>query len=101
MDKGARQDFTEFVAARSKRLIRLAYVLTGDQHSAEDLLQNTLIKTAAHWGRIHSAPEAYVRRAMYREHVSWLRRRARRRETAMARVPDRPPQRTRSAWRPG
>jgi RNA polymerase sigma-70 factor (sigma-E family) len=90
VDEGARQDFTEFVAARSKQLIRLAYVLTGDQHSAEDLLQNALTKAAAHWGRIHSAPDAYVRRIMYREQVSWLRRRARRPETAMAQVPERP-----------
>jgi RNA polymerase sigma-70 factor (sigma-E family) len=89
VDEGARQDFTEFVAARSKQLIRLAYVLTGDQHSAQDLLQNALIKAAAHWGRIHSEPEAYVRRIMYREQVSWLRRRARRPETAMAQVPER------------
>ena len=65
MDEGARQEFAEFVAARSTRLIRLAYVLTGDQHAAEDLLQNALVKAAAHWGRIHTAPEAYVRRIMY------------------------------------
>ena len=90
MDEGARQDFTEFVAARSKQLIRLAYVLTGDQQTAEDLLQNALIKAAAHWGQIHSAPEAYVRKIMYREQVSWLRRRSRRPETAMAQVPDFP-----------
>jgi DNA-directed RNA polymerase specialized sigma24 family protein len=47
VDESARQDFAEFVAARSKRLIRLAYVLTGDQHAAEDLLQNALVKAAA------------------------------------------------------
>ncbi len=88
MDEGAQQEFAEFVAARSRRLIRLAYVLTGDQHAAEDLLQNALVKAAAHWGRIHTAPEAYVRRIMYREQVSWLRLRARRRETAMAQVPE-------------
>ena len=88
MDDDARQEFAEFVAARSKQLIRLAYVLTGDQHAAEDLLQNALVKAAAHWGRIHTAPEAYVRRIMYREQVSWLRRRVRRRETAMAQVPE-------------
>ena len=88
MDDDARQEFAEFVAARSKQLIRLAYVLTGDQHAAEDLLQNALVKAAAHWGRIHTAPEAYVRRIMYREQVSWLRRRIRRRETAMAQVPE-------------
>jgi RNA polymerase sigma-70 factor (sigma-E family) len=87
VDEGARQDFAEFVAARSRQLMRLAYVLTGDQHLAEDLLQNALVKAAAHWGRIHSSPEAYVRRIMYREQANWLRRRARRPETAMAEVP--------------
>ena len=54
MDEGAQQDFAEFAAARSRQLIRLAYVLTGDQHAAEDLLQNALVKAAAHWGRIHT-----------------------------------------------
>jgi len=47
VDEGARQEFGEFVAARSMQLIRLAYVLTGDQHAAEDLLQNALVKAAA------------------------------------------------------
>lgn len=90
MDDRVRQDFTEFVTARSAELLRLAYVLTADRHAAEDLLQNSLIKAAAHWGRIHSSPEAYVRRIMYREQVSQWRRRARRPETAMAQVPEPP-----------
>jgi RNA polymerase sigma-70 factor (sigma-E family) len=89
MDESARRDFGEFVAARSSHLIRLAYVLTGDQHAAEDLLQSALAKAAAHWGRIHSAPEAYVKQIIYREQVSWWRRRSRQPETAMAQVPDR------------
>lgn len=80
--------FTEFVAARSVALMRLAYVLTGDHHAAEDLLQSSLVRAAAHWGRIHTAPEAYVRKIMYREQVSSWRRRARRPETPMAQVPD-------------
>ncbi|MEV0593314.1 SigE family RNA polymerase sigma factor [Nonomuraea cavernae] len=63
------RDFTEFVATRSDSLIRLAYVLTNDQHTAEDLLQTALTKTAAHWRRIRDSPEAYVRRVMYREQV--------------------------------
>ena len=88
MDESARRDFGEFVAARSGHLIRLAYVLTGDQHAAEDLLQSALTKAAAHWGRIHSAPEAYVKQIIYREQVSWWRHRSRRPETTMARVPD-------------
>lgn len=89
MDESARQQFAEFAAVRSGALIRVAYVLTGDQHAAEDLLQTALTKAAAHWGRIHTAPEGYVRQVMYREQVSGWRRRARRRETVMADVPDR------------
>jgi RNA polymerase sigma-70 factor (sigma-E family) len=83
-----RQEFAEFAAAHSGVLIRLAYVLTGDQLAAEDLLQTALTKAAARWGSIHSAPEAYVRQIMYREQVSEWRRRAHRGETTMADVPD-------------
>lgn len=90
MDERAQQEFTEFAAARSGELIRLAYLLAGDQHAAEDLLQGALTKAAAHWERIHTAPEAYVRQIMYRDQVSWWRRRARRPETAMAQVPEPP-----------
>jgi RNA polymerase sigma-70 factor (sigma-E family) len=90
VDEQARQDFAAFAAARSGALIRVAYVLTGDQHAAEDLLQSALTRAAAHWGRIHTAPEAYVRQIMYREQVSWWRRRDRRPETAMAQPPEPP-----------
>jgi len=92
VDERVRQDFTEFVTARSAELLRLAYVLTGDRHAAEDLLQSALTKAAAHWGRIHGAPEGYVRQIMYHEQVSWWRRRARRPVTLVARVPERPAQ---------
>jgi DNA-directed RNA polymerase specialized sigma24 family protein len=92
VEERARQDFAEFVAGRSAELLRLAYVLTADQHAAEDLLQSALAKAAARWGRIHSAPEGYVRQIMYREQVSWWRRRARRPVTVVARVPERPAQ---------
>ena len=88
MNERARREFAEFAAARSGALIRVAYVLTGDQHAAEDLLQTALTRAAARWERIHTDPEAYVRQIMYREQVSWWRRRARRRETPMADLPD-------------
>ena len=88
MDDSARRAFAEFAATRAGALIRVAYVLTGDQHAAEDLLQTALTKAAAHWGGIHTAPEAYVRQVMYREQVSSWRRRARHREATMADVPD-------------
>jgi hypothetical protein len=40
--------------------------------------------------RIHGAPEGYVRRIMYRDQVSWWRRRARRLEIAVAEMPELP-----------
>ncbi|WP_442940933.1 sigma factor [Nocardioides sp. NBC_00368] len=35
-------DFDEYVVTRSGALLRLAYLLTGDGHRAEDLVQDTL-----------------------------------------------------------
>ncbi|MDL4775958.1 MULTISPECIES: SigE family RNA polymerase sigma factor [Thermomonosporaceae] len=87
MNRDSRESFTRFVAARSRGLMRTAYVLTGDQHSAEDLLQTALTKTAARWRHIDGNPEAYVRRAMYNEQVNRWRRR--RREASMAVLPER------------
>ncbi|MGH8970588.1 MAG: sigma factor [Actinomycetes bacterium] len=57
---------------RGHALLRTAYLLTGDQHLAEDLVQTALEKAASHWGsiRVAAAAEAYVRRTMYREQVS-------------------------------
>lgn len=67
--------FNDFVAARTAALSRTAYLLTGDHHLAEDLLQAALLQAARHWERIHTAPEAYVRRVLYNQNVSWWRRR--------------------------
>lgn len=70
-------EFRGFVVARGSALVRSAYVLTGDQQLAEDLVQTALEKTARHWGSIRfaGAAEAYVRRTMYRDQVSFWRRR--------------------------
>mgnify|MGYP006200887313 CR=1 FL=1 len=63
------------MAARQPALLRTAYLLTGDHHLAEDLLQTALMKTAQHWERIHTSPEAFVRRTLYHQNISWWRRR--------------------------
>ncbi len=67
--------FAAFVAGRGGALSRTAYLLTGDHHLAQDLVQAALLQAARHWGRIHTSPEAYVRRAMYHQNISWWRRR--------------------------
>jgi RNA polymerase sigma-70 factor (sigma-E family) len=83
--------FREFVAARTPALMRTAYLLAGNQHDAEDLLQTALTRTATRMSFIrHTDPEAYVRRVMYREQVSWWRRLTRRRESLVYPLPERP-----------
>ncbi|BCJ70713.1 hypothetical protein CS0771_02570 [Catellatospora sp. IY07-71] len=81
--------FHEFVAARGGALSRTAFLLTGEHHAAEDLVQSALAKAAARWRQImeYGQPEAYVRRTMINEHISWWRRRPAR---PMAELPDRP-----------
>jgi RNA polymerase sigma-70 factor (sigma-E family) len=71
--------FREFVEGSWNRLLRTAYLLTGDHGAAEDLVQTALMRTYRHWGRIeaYDAPESYVRRVMVNINISaWRRRKA-------------------------
>ncbi|MFC5835819.1 SigE family RNA polymerase sigma factor [Nonomuraea insulae] len=92
MDPGSEENFRQFVIDRSGALFGTAYLLTGDRHAAEDLVQSALAKTAARWRDLRdpAAIEGYVRRAMYHEQVSWWRRRSRVVEVSTAEQPDRP-----------
>jgi RNA polymerase sigma-70 factor (sigma-E family) len=76
-------DFHAFVVARTPALSRTAYLLTGDAHLAEDLVQTALFKAARAWHRIQGHPEPYVRRILYTQNVSWWRSRRQFRETAL------------------
>ncbi|MEV6929990.1 SigE family RNA polymerase sigma factor [Dactylosporangium sp. NPDC051485] len=69
-------EFDDFVRARTPSLLRSAFLLTGDQHLAEDLVQNALIHTHRSWQRLHHAgnAEAYTRKIMYHQQVAWWRR---------------------------
>lgn len=71
------EDFAEYVRARQQRLLRAAYLVCGDEHLAQDLLQGALIKAALNWPKVRDGhPDAYVRRILYRDAVSaWRRRR--------------------------
>lgn len=72
---GDEEGFADFVAARTAALSRTAYLLCGNHHDAEDLVQVTMFKAARWWWRIKSSPEPYVRKVLYHEFVSQVRRR--------------------------
>ena len=72
-----RPDFESYAAARWSRLLRTAYLLTGDHHEAEDLVQATLAKVYLGWSRIRGLdePDAYVHRALVNNNLSRFRKR--------------------------
>lgn len=82
--------FDEFVTSRGQALLRFAYLLTGDRHLAEDLVQEVLARVHQRWSRIEwtEGAESYVRTALVRQNISWWRRRSRT-ERPVAEVPDR------------
>jgi RNA polymerase sigma-70 factor (sigma-E family) len=88
----AADDFHAYVYARYRALMRTAFLLTGDHHAAEDLVQTALAKAYLAWSRIerHEAVDSYVRKTMVNEHTSWWRRAWRRREVSRDQVPDQP-----------
>jgi RNA polymerase sigma-70 factor (sigma-E family) len=90
MDRDSEADFHDFVVSRSPALLGTAYLLTGDRHRAEDLLQSALAKALRHWPRIRreGSAEPYVRRIMVNEQRSWWRS-GRGREHPVAELPDR------------
>jgi RNA polymerase sigma-70 factor (sigma-E family) len=78
-DAVAATAFTEFASGRSASLFRTAYLIAGGDHQlAQDLVQESLIKTYLAWPRLrdHSKAEAYTRKAIVTTAISWRRRRS-------------------------
>lgn len=70
------QGFTEWAVGRQRQLLRSAYLLTGDLHRAEDLVQEALTKVALRWSRLADGnPTAYALRIIARDNISWWRKR--------------------------
>ncbi len=70
------------LAAHGAALLRLALMLTGSSDSAQDLMQDTLVKLHRHWGKVSraDAPVAYAKRVMVNE----FKRQAKRRSNSSA-----------------
>lgn len=71
--------FEEYVATRLDAVLRYAVVLTNDRGLAEDLVQEVLLRVHTRWEQIEGLdhPEAYVRRMVTNEFLSWRRKWAR------------------------
>lgn len=81
-DKG----FAAYFASRSSTMRGTAYLLCGDWHRAEDLVQASFVKLYRAWNRIagHDKLDAYARRVLMRTFLDETRRGFFRREQPTA-----------------
>jgi hypothetical protein len=68
--------FEEFAAGQLSEVLGFALVLTGDRASAEDIVQETLIRAHQHWDKIGGLdrPKFYIRKMVVNEFLSSRRR---------------------------
>ncbi len=67
--------YEEFADARLAAMLRYAVMLTGDPHTAQDLVQDTMVRVQLNWRRVVKAdsPDRYVRRMLTNQYVDWRR----------------------------
>ena len=89
MDKSYEAEFAELVAAKGAALRRTAYLMCGDWHLAEDLVQGVFVKIHLHWHRIRRQDtfDAYLRTTLFRTFLD-SRRLKWRRETPAEYLPE-------------
>jgi RNA polymerase sigma-70 factor (sigma-E family) len=76
MDPGLDEEFANFVDGRFTALQQFGYLLTGEWHLAEDLVQTSLTKVWFHRKSLRSisALESYTRTVMVNTSTQWWRR---------------------------
>ena len=84
------EEFAAYMQARQPSLLRTAYLLTGDRHAAEDLVQTALAKLYLSWDKVQKrdSVDGYVRRILVNENNSMWRRGWKKREYATGVMPD-------------
>jgi len=82
-------DFSEFARSQHARLFRTVFLLTGDYHRSEDVLQATLMRLYQRWDRVSAMrdPGAYARKVAINQVWSWWRLRSSR-EVPVSRLVD-------------
>jgi RNA polymerase sigma-70 factor (sigma-E family) len=71
------ESFVELYRRERQPMVRLAYLLTGGDPAAEELVHDAFLRVHARWSSI-DAPGAYLRTAVVNACQSHLRRRSRR-----------------------
>lgn len=76
MDQREEQEFAEYFVARRDATRRMAYMLCGDWHRADDLAQTAFVALHRHWRKVRDkgALDAYVRRTVVRAMIDESRR---------------------------
>lgn len=68
-------EFARWAQECQQRLLRSAFLITGDLGLAEDRVQEALVKVGLRWPRLRATnPTAYAHTIIARDHVSWWRR---------------------------
>ena len=87
MKRDVEEEFADFVRVVSPRLLTSAWMLSGDPHVAEELVQESLARVYTHWRQARADnPVAYARRVLVNLHTD--RWRKRRREVLTDTVPE-------------
>ncbi len=83
--------FADFATARFGALRRYAYLVVGDDHQAQDLVQEALTKTYVAWPRLRDPgnAEAYARKAITTTAISWFRKKSWNNEAPTELLPER------------
>jgi RNA polymerase sigma-70 factor (sigma-E family) len=71
MRDGSEKEYVDYVTARIPALRRLAYLLAGDEHRADDLVQQTITTLYVKWQRACTAThlDGYVRTMLVRTYL--------------------------------
>jgi RNA polymerase sigma-70 factor (sigma-E family) len=83
-------DFAAYLQARQASVLRTAYLLTGDRHTAEDLVQTAFAKLYLAWDRVRDqgSMDGYLRRILVNENNSLWRRGWKKREHVTDELPE-------------
>jgi RNA polymerase sigma-70 factor (sigma-E family) len=76
MRRQAQEEYAEYVSGRLAALRQLAFLLCGDEHRADDIVQATIEKLYLRWPRVSAVEhlDAYVRQMLVRTFLDERRR---------------------------